>query len=488
MNEVDITSNKVVSNMIWRFFERFGAQIVTFIVSIVLARIFANNRGVYGTIAIVTAITTILQVFVDSGLGSALIQKKDADQLDFSTVFWFNSLACIVLYIALFFCAPLISKIYKGEDLTWIIRVLGLTIVISGVKNVLQAYISKNMMFKKFFFATLGGTICAAIAGIVFAIKGFGVWALVAQHLINLIIDTIIIWLSIRWKPSFAFSFTRFKSLFKFGWKLLVSSLIDTGYKELKTFVIGFRYTDIELAEFNRGQSFPHLVVTNVNSAIDSVLLPTFSAAQNKKEKVRAMTRRSIKTSSFIMFPIMVGLAVCASQIVTVLLSDAWKDCVPYIQVFCVTFAFYPIHTSNLNAIKSLGRSDLFLKLEIIKKIIGIISILIAMWFGVFAIAAIGIITSIIAQLLNSSPNKKLLNYSYKQQLRDILPQFLLSIFMGLIVYGMGVLGGNTVRVLIVQIVVGVFIYIGGAYIFKFECFLYLLNFAKQSLKRGKQK
>lgn len=487
MAEEQISSKKVVSNMIWRFLERFGAYIVSFIVSLVLARIFAENRGVYGSIAIVTAITAILQVFVDSGLGNALIQKKDTDNIDFSTVFWFNIVACIVLYTGLFFLAPLISKAYKGEDLTWVIRILGLTVIVSGAKNVLQAYISRNLMFKKFFFATLGGTIAAAIAGITMALNGFGVWALVAQHLINLTIDTLIIWLTVRWRPNFTFSFERFKGLFKYGYKLLLSALLDTGYKELRTFIIGFKYSDLDLADYNRGKQFPEVIVNNVNTAIDSVLLPIMSKVQNDREKVKEMTRKSIKVSTYIMMPMMVGLAVCAKPIISLILTDAWLDCVPYLQIFCITFAFYPIHTANLNAIKAMGRSDLFLYLEIIKKILGIGAIVVAMFFGPLWLAIVGIPLSICSQIINSFPNRKLLNYHYGMQVLDMLPQILLSLFMGGCVFAFGLIPMNMILSLVIQVLLGIVIYFAGSVLFKIDSFAYLLTLVK-SLKSKKEK
>ena len=218
-------NKKILVNFIWRFAERCGAQLVTFIVSIVLARILAPED--YGTIALITVFTTILQVFVDSGLGTALIQKKNADDMDFSSVFYFNFIVCIILYICMFFSAPFISKFYNDNSLTPVIRVISLTIVISGVKGIQQAYVSKYMMFKRFFFSTIGGTIFSAILGIILAYEGCGVWALVAQQLSNTAIDTLILWLTVKWRPKRIFSWKRLKALLSFGWKLLLSSLLD---------------------------------------------------------------------------------------------------------------------------------------------------------------------------------------------------------------------------------------------------------------------
>lgn len=485
--ENKISNVTVASNMIWRFLERFGAYVVSFVVSLVLARIFANDKGVYGSIAIVLAITAILQVFVDSGLGTALIQKKDADDVDFSTVFWFNIVSCLILYFALFLAAPLISQFYKGESLTNVIRVLGLTVVISGVKNVLQAYVSRKLMFKKFFFATLIGTCLAAFAGIFMAIKGFGVWALVAQHLINLIVDTIIIWVSIKWHPSFVFSFKRFKGLFSFGWKILVAQLLDAAYKELRTFIIGFKYSSVDLANYNRGHQFPDAIVTNINTSIDSVLLPSMSKVQDNKTLIKNMTRKSMQLSSFAIFPMMVGLAVCAPQIVNILLTEAWSDCVPYIQIFCVTFAFYPIHTANLNAIKSLGRTDIHLKLSIAKKIVGFAIIFITLWFGPIYLAIGTAVSSFISQIINSAPNKKLLNYSFVEQMKDLLPGAILSLVMGSIVYLIGVFTAPGIRCLFMQVILGSTFYFIVAKVLNFKPLNDLLDVLTKLFKHKKQ-
>ena len=478
------TQKTFLSNLIWRFLERCGAQLVTFIVSIVLARIL--DPEVYGVIALVTVVTTILQVFVDSGLGNALIQKKDADDTDFSTVFYFNIGMCVCLYAILFFCAPLIALFYKLPELTNVIRVLGLTLIISGVKNVQQAYVSRNMLFKKFFFATLGGTIGAAVVGIVMAIYGFGVWALVAQYLFNLVVDTLILWITVKWRPKKTFSWQRLKGLFSYGWKLLVSSLIDTVYNDIRQLIIGKKYSTEDLAFYNKGKQFPNLIVTNINSSIDSVLLPTLAKNQNNKEVVKAMTRRAIKTSSFIMWPLMVGLGVCAESIVRLLLTDKWLFCVPYLRIFCFTYAMYPIHTANLNAIKAMGRSDLFLKMEIVKKVVGIALLLSTMWFGVMIMAYSLLLSTVLSSIINAFPNKKLLGYSYWEQLKDILPSVLLSVVMGGIVFCVQFIPLAEIWILLIQVPLGAVIYIAGAKIFKFESFEYLLGIIKNLFKKGK--
>ena len=474
-------NKKILVNFIWRFAERCGAQLVTFIVSIVLARILAPED--YGTIALITVFTTILQVFVDSGLGTALIQKKNADDMDFSSVFYFNFIVCIILYICMFFSAPFISKFYNDNSLTPVIRVISLTIVISGVKGIQQAYVSKYMMFKRFFFSTIGGTIFSAILGIILAYEGCGVWALVAQQLSNTAIDTLILWLTVKWRPKRIFSWKRLKALLSFGWKLLLSSLLDTCYSNLRNLIIGKLYSSADLAFYNQGDKFPKVIVTNVNTSIDSVLLPTMSGAQDNRERVKNMTRRAIKTSTYIMAPFMMGLAFCAEPIVRLVLTDKWLPCVVFLRIFCITYMFWPVQTANLNAINAMGRSDWFLRLEVIKKTMGMIILLSTMWFGVKAMAYSSLLTSVLSQIINSWPNRKLLNYGYLEQVRDFAPGIILAVFMGLCVYIIGYIPLNDGATLIIQIIVGAAIYIGMSAILKLEEFEYLIGMIKSFRK-----
>ena len=478
-------NKKVVNNLIWRFLERCGAQGVTFLVSLVLARLLEPT--IYGTVALVTVFITIFQVFVDSGMANALIQKKESDDLDFSSVFYFNIAICIVLYLLMFLAAPLIARFYETPELTAIVRVLGLTLIISGVKNVQQAYVSRHLLFKRFFFATLGGTVTAAAVGIWMAYRGYGVWTLVVQNLMNQFIDTVILWITVKWRPKRMFSLSRLKGLFSYGWKLLVSSVLDTLYGNLRSLIIGKLYRSEDLAFFNRGKQFPNLIVTNINSSIDSVLLPTMSAEQDDRGRVREMTRRAIRTSIYIMAPLMTGIAACAQPLVEVLLTEKWLPCVPFLRIFCITYLFYPIHTANLNAIKALGRSDLFLKLEIIKKAVGLVLLLSSMWFGVMAMAYSLLIGCIAGQLINTWPNKKLLDYSYVKQLRDILPAVLLVAFMGIAVYFVQLIGLPSWLTLLVQVPLGAVIYIAGSRIFHLESYTYILSVLKSYFRHSQK-
>ena len=480
----ETTNKKVFNNFIWRFLERCGAQGVTFIVTIVLARLL--DPTVYGTVALVTVFTSVMQVFVDSGFGTALIQKKDADDLDFSTVFYFKMAVCLLLYAVMFFAAPLIAAFYENDELIPLVRVLSLILIISGVKGIQVSYVSRNLLFKRFFWATLGGTITAAVVGIWMAYAGYGVWALIAQNLVNQFIDTVILWVTVKWRPKWAFSFQRLKGLFSFGWKMLVSGLVDKVYTELRQLIIGKLYSSEDLAFYDKGITFPNLIVTNINTSIDSVLLPTMSSAQDNRDRVKAMTRRAIKTSTYLMMPMMVGLAVCATPIVRLVLTEKWLPCVFFMRIFCFTYAFYPVHTANLNAIKAMGRSDLFLKLEIVKKVVGLIALLATMWVSVEAMAYSLLFTSVASQIINSYPNKKLMNYNYLEQLRDMLPQIILSVVIGGAVYCVTFLGLNDILTLCIQIPLGAVIYVLGSLIFRIDSFRYILSVIKGYLHKGK--
>ena len=473
----------VFTNLIWRFMERGGAQLVSFVVSIVLARLLEPE--LYGTIALVTVITSILNVFVDSGMANALIQKKDSDDLDFSSVFYFNVGFCLVLYAGLFVAAPLISRLYGMPDLVPIIRVLGLTIVVSGVKNVQQAYVSKTMQFRRFFFSTLGGTLFSAAVGIAMAYMGFGIWALVMQQLLNAAVNTAILWLTVGWRPKRMFSFERLKGLISYGWKLLASALLDTVYLKLYQLVVGLKYTASDLAFFNKGDQLCVLVVENINASIDSVLLPVLSSEQDNKDSVREMTRRAIKTSSYIMMPIMAGMAVCAEPLIRLLLTEKWLPCVPYMQVFCICYALYPLHTANLNAIKAMGRSDIFLKQEIIKKILITAVIFATMGISAFAIALGEIVSGLASLLINAWPNRKLMGYMYRMQLRDIMPAALASLAMAAVVWPVTLLGLNDFVTLIIQVPLGVAVYVAISAVFKIDSFGFMLGVVKKLLHRG---
>jgi O-antigen/teichoic acid export membrane protein len=480
----------VITSLLWKFLERIGTQGVQFIVAIVLARLLSPAD--FGLIALVTVFVTIANVFVQSGLNTALIQKKNADNLDFSTVFYSCLALAIILYMGLFFGAPIIAKFYNNQvELIPVIRVLGLVLPLGALNSIQEAYVARNMMFKKLFYRSIGAIIPAGIIGVVCAYLGFGIWSLVAQQLSNALLICVIMWFTVKWRPSLSFSFERWKGLFSFGWKLLCSALLDTFYRNIRDLVIGKLFTPADLGFYNRGDQFPKIIIANINSSIQSVLLPSLSTVQDDRARLKSLARRSIKTSSFLILPLMTGLAAIAKPLTLVVLGEKWLPAVPFIQICCFSYAFWPIHTTNLSAINAVGRSDVFLKLEIIKKCYGLAVLALAIWLfrSPIGIAMSAAITAPLGSFVNAYPNKKLLNYGFIEQMKDFVPSLLLSLVMGVIVYFGGdimtdSLGVSPILLLIVSVVVGLLLYLGLAKILRFECLDYLIKTLKEFRKR----
>ena len=477
----EVNKSSILSSLFWKLMERGGTQGIQFIVQIVLARLLIPED--YGIITLVTIFIIIANVFVQSGFNTALIQKKDANEADFSSVFYLSLFVASLLYVILFFTAPIIAAFYEELQLILVLRVISVTLFLGAFNSIQNAVIARKMQFKKLFFSSVGAIVISGIVGIIMAYTGFGVWALVVQEIMNQLLITIILWFTVKWRPILLFSFARVKSLFSYGWKLLVSSLIDTLYMNLSSLIIGKIYNAEMLGFYNRGKQFPELIITNIDGSIQSVMFPAFASQQDNRKRVKDMVRRSIVTSSFILFPMMVGVAVIAEPLVKILLTEKWLLCVPFLQISCVIYALWPIHTANLQAINALGRSDIFLKLEIIKKILGLTILGVTVFYGVYAIALGGIVSGLIGTIINSYPNKKLLNYSYKEQWKDIMPSLLLSLVMGAVVYSVQLFGMTVWPTLIVQGFVGIILYVGMARIFKLECFTYLLLTWKDILK-----
>lgn len=476
---------KVLSGLFWRFAERCGAQGVNFIVSIILARLLSPDD--YGIVALISIFIDISYVFITSGFGTALIQKKETDDLDFCTVFYFNIGISIIFYIILFLAAPWIALLYNNSLLIPVLRVLAITVVIGGVNGIQESIVSKKMQFKKFFYATSTGTVLSAIVGIWVAYQGMGVWALVAQRLTNQVFDTIILWITTDWRPRLMFSFYRLRSLFAYGWRILVSSLIDSFYNNIYSLVIGKTYSNEQLGLYNKGQSFPRLIIGNINSSIDMVLFSALSMEQNNTKKVKNITRRSILTSTCIIFPAMAGLAGIAEPLIKLLLTDTWLACVPFVRFACFTYAFWPIHTANLQAIKAIGRSDVFLKLEIIKKILGLTILCVTIPFGITSMMVGKCISAIICMGINAWPNKKYLDYGIREQVRDIIPAGCASVLMFIAICFIGKLKANDILGMSVQILGGGVIYLMLAKVFKLEALNYVKNTFKQLICYAKR-
>ena len=474
--------NKVIHGVSWKFAENIGIQGIHFIVQIVIARMLFPED--YAVIALISVFIAVANSFVESGLGTALIQKKDADQIDCSSVFYVNMLLAALLYYLLFISAPKISAFYSLDILTTVIRVQAISLFLGALNGVQIAILSQRMEFKKSFFAHAVGTISFGIVGISLAYYGFGVWALVFSKLTSSAAITIVLWKTVAWRPSLLFSTDSVRTLFNYGWKILTAGLIDTLYINLRKLIIGKTFDKKILGYYDRGDHLPNMLICSINNSVQAVMFPTFALLQDDREQLKAIMRRSIITSSFIVFPAMVGLAIVAERVVIILLTEKWIGCVPFLQLACITYAFFPIHTTNLQVTKAVGRSDIFLRIEIIKKILELVIIFVSLPFGVYALVGSNAFFSIVSVFINAWPNKKIINYSIKEQWNDIAPSLMLSLCMGAIVYSIQWIGLPVWSTFLVQILSGVVVYTLGAWIFKFECFHYILKTVRDMLRR----
>lgn len=474
--------NKFLSGLFWRYAERCAAQGVTFIVGVVLARILTPDD--YGLSSLSGIFIGIISIIADLGLTQALIQKQNVDELDYNSVYYANLAMAFVVYAIIFFTAPLAAGFYRDDRITALIRVSSLTLPICSIFAMQSTIITKRMEFKKYFWATITGTIISSFVGIAMALNGLGVWAIVGQSMSNTIIDRLFLTAVVRWKPKLMFSFKRVKPLFKFGWKLLLSRALDQIYNNIYSLIIGRVYSTADLAYYNRGKQYPMYVINNINESILSVMFPAISSIQDDKAKVKAAIRRSIVTSTFLIFPMMMGLGVIAKPLVHIMITDKWLPAVPFIQFCCFTYAFWPIHTANLQAITALGRSDIFLKLEVIKKVMGISVLVLTLPHGLMIMMWARCATTLVSSFLNASPNKKLFGYSYFEQLKDIMPSAILSIVMGIVVWSISLLQINVIVQIIAQVIIGAAVYFGLAKLFKLECLEYVVNTVKGLRKR----
>ena len=476
--------NVIVSNTIWKLLERIIAQGISLIVSILIARILSPTD--YSVVSLVAIFFAFANVLISGGLNTALIQKKDADMYDYSTVLHVSVILSVAIYLVLFFTAPLIANLYKQESLTLIIRIMAISLPITAVKSIWCAYISSQMQFKKFFFATLGGTIVSGVVGIWMALKGFGAWALVAQQMTNIAIDTIILILFTRIRIVFKISFSRLKVLFKYGWKVFVSSLLGTTYSEVSPLVIGLKFSVDELSFYSKGRSFPSMLSTTCTSTLSAVLFPFLAKYQDDKEQILNYTRKFMQLSSFIIFPVMLGFFAVAENFVYVILTEKWLLSVFYIQVFCIVYMFDVVAIGNCETIKAIGRSDVYLIIEIIKKTCYAITLALFIIFAnspsVLVLAYL--ICMIVQVVVNSIPNIKLINYKLIDQIKDLFPNLLISIIMCVAVMFLGRLSMDRTKLLALQVFYGVLIFYLLCLVTKNKSFAYCVNFIKERFQK----
>ena len=473
----DELKHKAIKGFFWRFGERISSQLVGFAVSVILARLLEPSE--YGVIALTMVFMAIANCLSISGLGVSLIQKKDADEVDFSTIFYAGIVLSVVMYCLLYILAPYIGYLYGNEQVISVLRALGLTLPIASINSVQQAYVSRKMDFRKFFYATFIGTIVSGAVGIGMAYNGFGVWSLVGQQLSNILTNTLVLGVVVKWRPKLVFSWIRLKELYGFGVKLMGAQLLGTSFNELKSLVIGIKYKPADLAFFNRGDSIPNLIAGNINNTINTVLFPAMAKVQDDKKVVKIAIRRSMMTSSFIMVPMMFLLASVADKIVLILFTEKWLPCVPFMQVLCLNHCISILGTANLQTFNAMGRSDITFKLEVIKKPIFLLMIMYTMTISPLAIAIGNLFYGIVATAINMWPNRKIIDYKLLEQLSDVKNPFVISSLMFVVVSLLGTIQYNPYTILLVQIVVGLSFYFTISMLVASENFKYLITTIK---------
>ena len=492
MADSDSMRSKVVKGTGWAILERFGVQAVSFCIALVLARLLTPTD--YGTVALLSVFILLSNVIVDSGLGQALVQKKEIDALSVNSVFYTNIAISIFVYICLFFLAPFIARFYSVDGLEMLLRVLALNVIINGINDVQNAALSRHMLFRKSFFIGILSCATSAIVGIIMALYGYGAWALVTSSVVSNLVGMIARWYIIAWRPAFMFSFNAVRGLWRFGWKLTISALIDISYSNLYALLIGKLYSKADLAYVNKGRGIPQFLLDSINGPLGRVVFPVFSRMQCDVERLKSAMRRSLRFVSFFVFPFMTLCAICADSIVKLLLGEQWGAAVPYVRLSCFSLALLPFHTINLQAITALGRSDVFLALEIVKKVLGLFFLLVSISRGVYVFCFVAtFVTGPLSLLVNTWPNRKFLKYSVVSQIRDVVPAFLASAMMAAFVVGIGFLHCNFICKLLLQGVLGLTFYFAVGVVFRFgalqESLSMILPFASghlpQLLVRG---
>jgi len=473
--------HKTIGALSWSFFERAGQNGIQFVIAIVLARLLAPAE--FGLIAMLAIFMAVAQSFIDSGFGSALIQKQDASYTDECSIFYFNILVSIVAAGILCIAAPWIAEFYNAPILAPLTRALSLNLVINAFGLIQTSLLTKRIDFKLQLKVSIFATFFSGIIGILMAYKGFGVWSLVAQSLSQNLFRTCLLWLVMSWRPSWTFSLKSLRTLFSFGSKLLFSGLLDVLFQNIYLVVIGKLFSPADLGFYSRAKEFSQLPVHNLSSSIGRVTYPVFSSIQNDKNRLRDGVRKTLSMMAILTFPLMIGLMVVAKPLVIILIGDRWLPSVPYLQLLCIVGLLYPLHAINLNVLKAQGRSDLFLKLEVIKKFNALIAILVTYRWGITAMIIGQIVTSIIAYYLNSYFTEKLLNYPLSKQIKDVMPALIIASTMGIAIYGLvfAQLSNNYI-LLILQVILGAFIYLSLCYFAKVPAFIEILDMIKPRL------
>ncbi len=481
----DALKKKTLTGLFWTFTEVISNQGIQFLIQIFLARLILPEE--FGLIGMITVFIAISNSIIDSGFSNALIREKEVNQNDYSTVFYFNLITSIVIYVILYFSSPMISVFFAQPKLSLILRVLAITIIINAFGIIPRAILTRKINFKAQMIINISSSLVSGFIAIILAYKGFGIWSLVFRTIIMQFMQALMLSIVNKWRPSLVFSKNSFEKLFGFGWKLLVSGLIDTIYNNLYYMVIGKMYSASDLGYYTNAQKLRDIAATSISTAVQKVSYPVLSCMQNEEEVLKNMYKKIIKSSVYITFPVMFGLAIVARPLILILFGDNWSKSIIYFQILCLAGMLYPLHAINLNILQVKARSDLFLKLEILKKCVSIILIAIAILskWGVIGLIWMQVVSSVISFFINSYYSKSIIGYSTLNQMKDILPILIITLFMGITTYFIGtfVPNYNFIKILI-QISFGSLFFIVISYMFKIQEFFSILDIMKKIFKK----
>lgn len=475
---------KIASGVSWSFAEKVLTDVVSLVVTIVLARLLYPEE--YGLVALVQIFVNISSIFVTSGMGTALIQKKDASDEQVSTIFYLNLLLGLFIYGVIFVLAPYLTRMQGNEELTWLLRVLAIKIPVASVYNIQNSYIKKKMQFKKFFFSSLAGTIASGVVGISMAYMGFGAWALVASMLTDQIMDSIILFCTTKWLPKFRIKIKSSIGIIKYGLSVLTTELIGKIYTQLRSLIIGVKYSSEDLAYNSKGTKFPQMVSELTDTLIIRVMFPVLSSYQEDNERLKQILSQSIQISLFVLAPLLIGLATTAYHFIPLLLTDKWMGAIPYMQIFCISYLTHPIMGLDLRTIQALGKGKVLIKLQVIETVFGlaVIGFTTVFFNTAISITASVLITETFNMILTMSIVGKYVGYSVFEHIKDNVSTVLIALVMGVAVLFIGALPFNDFITLILEILGGGIVYISLSLVFKTKPAVLALDMAKKVLKK----
>lgn len=472
---------KTINGMLWQFLQKVSGQLVSFVISVILARLLTPSD--YGLVGLAGMFLYLMSVFSNGGLGQALIQKKNADTEDYNTMFVTQLTFASMLYVIIYFLAPFFASFFKSvdtEQLVQILRVMALTMPLGALAGVQNSVVTRRLMFKWYFYTNFISIAVSATIGLYMAYHGYGAWALVGQSISSIVTSTFVIFCLLDWHPKFRFSYDRFKPLFEQGLKYMGTAFIGTVTSQVKGYALGLKYSAADLAYYNRGEGIPNLLCNNIDDTIQAVLFPSLAKIQDDRDAVRNALSRAIRISTFVLMPMLFGLAAISDKLVVLVYTEKWIPCIPFMQVLCFCLAVGIMCNVNLQALKAIGKIGLILKLEFVKKPVMLLVILGTMMISPIAIAWGMLFFNIFVYFVNSYPNKKSIGYSYRQQLVDVGPNFLMALFMAFVVYLVGKWDINIYVLLVVQILLGIILYGTMAILTKNESLTYVVSYLKK--------